>query len=72
MEIKRHLSVLSQQETRDPVQDYADSNAVLRKLNDRIQNARYGNDRGGMVPPTELAQLRSDIANALATLEQLA
>lgn len=60
------------QVTRDPVQDYADSNTVIRQLHDRISNVRYTDKRGGLVPPSELAQLRSDIADALATLQQLA
>lgn len=66
------MAVITGGTKRDPVQDFHDSNAVLKKLDDTLSSARFGESRGGLVPPQALAQLREDIRDALATLDALA
>ena len=52
-------------------QAFADINEVLRRLHDRLATARYGDGRGGMVRPVEVAGVVQDVRDALATLDMV-
>ncbi len=52
-------------------QTFHDLNVVARKLSDVLSDARYGDNRSGLVPPEALPQLQADISDALLTMEAL-
>lgn len=52
-------------------QTYHDLNRTIRSLDSRLSAQCFGGGRNGMVPPECIAEVRQEIADALATIDAL-
>jgi hypothetical protein len=52
-------------------QTFNDLNGVARKLSATLSSARFGRDRGGMIPPDAIYAMTEEVRDALATMDAL-